>query len=113
MICDDNEDILEVSSVILTMKGYEVKTITHSNDLFTAIDKSKPGIILMDLGIPEIGGAAATKQLKSTESTKNIPVLLFSANPDIAKIAIECGADGFLSKPFEIENLEKAIEQAI
>jgi two-component system, OmpR family, alkaline phosphatase synthesis response regulator PhoP len=113
MICDDNEDILEVSKVILSMKGYEVQTVTNSDELFPAIEKQAPEVILMDLGIPEIGGAAATKQLKSNEKTKNIPVLIFSANPDIEKIAAQCGANGFLSKPFEIDMLEKAIENAI
>lgn len=109
LICDDNEDILEVSKAILSMKGYNVETLTNCKDLFTVIKKSDPEIILMDLGIPDIGGEAATRQLKENPETKNIPVLIFSASPEIEQISKKAGADGFLPKPFEIDFLEKTI----
>jgi len=110
MICDDDQDILEVTSLILQEKGYQVKTYTDCNHIFNKVEETKPDIILMDLWIPDLGGANVTMLLKNSEKTKNIPIVIFSANNDIEKVALDAGADGFLKKPFDINALEKVIE---
>jgi two-component system cell cycle response regulator DivK len=113
MICDDDHDILEVTAIILEQKGYRVVTYTDCNDIFDKIDEAKPDLILMDLWIPDMGGANVTMLLKSSDKTRNIPVVIFSANNDIAKVAEEVGADGFLKKPFDIKTLEQVIDSNI
>jgi len=113
LICDDDEDILEVTKLILTMKNYTVHTLSDSNNLIEKVEKINPAIILMDLNIPETGGEKATGDLKKNFATQHIPVLIFSANPEISNIAIRAGADGFLSKPFDINTLEATINKFI
>ena len=113
LICDDDIDILEVTKIILQMKGYRVETLNNSDDLFRKISVIRPDIILMDLWIPEIGGEKAIMKLKENEETKDIPVIIFSANNDISIIAQKVGAKGYLCKPFEIKDLEEIIEKNI
>ena len=111
LICDDDADILEVTKTILTLRGYHVETMMNTDDLVNKVEEIKPSVILMDLWIPDIGGGEATKQLKLNEATSKIPVIIFSANNDIEKVALNAGANGYLRKPFEIADLERIIAQ--
>jgi CheY-like chemotaxis protein len=113
LICDDDPDILEVTRTILLLKGYNVETMMTTEGLFPKVAEFKPDLILMDLWIPETGGEKATRDLKGNPSTEEIPVVLFSANNDIDKVAKSTGANGYLRKPFEIEQLEKVIASNI
>ena len=113
LICDDDADILEVTKTILQLRGYKVETLMNCDDLLAKVEVIKPSVILMDLWIPDIGGGEATKLLKSNPATKHIPVVIFSANNDIEKVARNAGANGYLRKPFEIADLEKIIEEHI
>lgn len=113
MICDDDFDILEVTALILLQKGYEVDTYSDCNNIFAKVEVSKPDVILMDLWIPDLGGENVTALLKASEKTRSIPVILFSANNDIEKVALSAGAEGFIRKPFEIRLLEEMISARI
>jgi two-component system cell cycle response regulator DivK len=109
LICDDDADILEVTKTILSLRGYTVETMMNTDDLIPKVESLKPSVILMDLWIPDIGGSEATRQLKANPNTNHIPVIIFSANNDIEKVAASVGANGFLRKPFEIADLERII----
>ena len=110
LICDDDVDILEVTKIILQQK-FNIETLTHCNDIFQNFDRFRPDLILMDLWIPDMGGEAVTRLLKSSDKTKDIPVVIFSANNDIEKVAINAGADGYLRKPFDISTLNTTINK--
>lgn len=115
LICDDDKDILEVTKIILQEKGFRVETLTNLTET-TFLDKVlniNPDLILMDLWIPEMGGIKATEILKSNSQSEDIPVILFSANNDIEKVARHSGAQGFISKPYDITFLENTIKKHI
>lgn len=113
LICDDDEDISEVTKIILTESGYDVKNVFNCDNILNDVEDFSPDVVLMDLRIPKKGGEYATKLLKSNENTKDIPVLIFSANHQAVKIAEDVGADGFVSKPFDIDILITIIEDHI
>ena len=115
LICDDDQDILEVTREILSLRGYRVETLNCLNpeDFIQHIAAIKPNVILMDLWIPEIGGEQATRELKANADTKDIPVIMFSANNDIEKVAQKSGAEDFLPKPYDIGTLENIIHRNI
>jgi two-component system cell cycle response regulator DivK len=108
-IFDDNADILELCTIILEDAGYEIKTSSTSNNIISQVTAYTPDIIFMDNWLPDIGGIDATRELKSHEKLKNIPVIYFSANNDVMLLADQAGADGYLSKPFDIHELEDII----
>lgn len=109
IVCEDDESILEVISIVLTDKGYEIKGLSSGEYLDHEIQKKKPDIVFVDLWMPGISGDELTRKLKAQESTKDIAVLIISANKDVASIAKNSGADGYLSKPFDISDLEQLV----
>lgn len=113
IIFDDDEDILSICSYILEEQGWEVHTFTDCNNITEKVSGILPDVILMDNWIPDAGGIIATQTLKKTETLKDIPVIYFSANSDIQILANHAGAQTFLAKPFDLEELERVINKVL
>ncbi|WP_256002888.1 response regulator [Pedobacter deserti] len=112
-VFDDNADILDLCTIILEDAGYEIKTSVTSNNIIDQVMACVPDIIFMDNWLPDVGGIEATKALKSHPELRNIPVIYFSANNDVKSLAEQAGADDYLSKPFDIQDLEDIISRYI
>jgi CheY-like chemotaxis protein len=110
-VFDDNTDILELCTIILQDAGYDIKTSSTSNNIIDQVMGYTPDIIFMDNWLPDVGGIDATRALKSHDLLKSIPVIYFSANNDVKSLAEQAGADGYLSKPFDIQELEDIISK--
>ncbi|TSD64964.1 response regulator [Inquilinus sp. KBS0705] len=113
IIFDDDEDILSICSYILEEQGWEVHTYTDCNDIVEKVSGIQPDVILMDNWIPDAGGIIATQTLKKDDDLKNIPVVYFSANSDIQLLADHAGAETYLAKPFDLEELERVINTVL
>ncbi|SIS69854.1 Response regulator receiver domain-containing protein [Chryseobacterium ureilyticum] len=113
LIFDDDTAILEVITIIFEENGYEVKISETSHDIIEKVADYQPDVILMDNWIPKIGGVEATKLLKSTEEFKHIPVIYVTANNDIVALASEAKADDYVSKPFNLDDLEIMVAKHI
>jgi CheY-like chemotaxis protein len=113
IIFDDDEDILSICSYILEEQGWEVHTFTDCNDIIEKVAGIFPDVILMDNWIPDVGGINATQTLKKDETLKQIPVVYFSANSDIQLLAGHAGAESYLAKPFDLEDLERVINSVL
>lgn len=111
LICDDDEGILEVASIVLDQAGYEVTALSTAENIVEEVKKAQPDVVLMDLWMPEVSGETATKQLKKDPSTKHVPVIVVSANKDTEVIAQRAGSDAFICKPFDITELEEAVRK--
>ena len=113
IIFDDDEDILSICNYILTEQGWTVYTFTDCNDITEKVAAIMPQVILMDNWIPDAGGIIATQTLKKSAELKDIPVVYFSANSDIQLLASHAGAETYLAKPFDLEELERVINTVI
>ena len=111
LICEDDEGIIDVTTIVLQEKGYKVIPLLDCQKVYEYVDALKPDIILLDLWMPDINGEEVTRTLKSNDHTKHIPIIIISANKDTEKIAKNAGADTFLCKPFDIEELEQTVER--
>ncbi|HEY0667556.1 MAG TPA: response regulator [Sphingobacteriaceae bacterium] len=111
LIFDDDTDILSICSYILEEQGWKVFTRTHCNNIIDALKEVQPDVILMDNWIPDTGGIVATQLIKEHDEFKSIPVIYFSANNDIKTLAQKAGADTFLAKPFDINELEDVVKR--
>lgn len=110
-VIDDDKAILEVIRIILEEQNYLVTLIDDPNNVLKKIQDLSPALILMDLWMSGYDGMDITKQLKKDDSTKHIPIIIISANNDAEKIAKESGANGFLPKPFDIDDLAAVVKQ--
>ncbi|HCN48812.1 MAG TPA: response regulator [Chryseobacterium sp.] len=113
LIFDDDTAILEVITIIFEENGYDVRISETSHDILEKVADYQPDVILMDNWIPKIGGVEATKLLKSTEEFKHIPVIYVTANNDIVALASEAQADDYVSKPFNLDDLELMVAKHI
>lgn len=113
LILDDDLDILQICTIVLRKKGYEVQTLNNSNQVVNHVKNYQPDVILMDNWIPGPGGIEATRLLKLAPETQDIPVIFFSANSNVTQLAREAQADYFLQKPFDITELEAIVQMAI
>jgi two-component system cell cycle response regulator DivK len=113
VIFDDDEDILSICSFILEEQGWKVYAYTECNQITEKISAAMPDVIIMDNWIPDDGGIIATQTLKKNAELKDIPVIYFSANSDIELLASHAGAETYLAKPFDLEELERVINSML
>ncbi len=113
LLFDDDINILEVCTIILEECGYTVAISETSHDIIEKVTAIRPDIILMDNWIPDIGGIKATQLLKQHPDFKHIPVIYVSANSDIHILAQQAGADTYLEKPFNLDDLEGIVSQVL
>lgn len=113
MIYDDDTDLLEVCTLILQSKNFDVITKDRCTSILDDLNEHQPDVILMDNWIPDQGGIKATRLIKASEQFNHIPVIFFSANNDVAEMAIEAGAEYSLQKPFDITELENIVANAV
>lgn len=113
-VVEDNPDILEVSRIILEQEGFTIKTCLNSYHLFDELENMLPDLILLDFRLRRgIAEDKLIRKLKGDKRYTNVPVLVYSADHKVEEKALKAGADGFLAKPFDIEDLLKAIKKRL
>ncbi len=113
LIIDDDIDALRIMKQILAKEGYEVEILSRWHESFEKIKSFQPNLILLDILLSGIDGRHICRQVKSNEHTKNIPIILVTATPDIAKSIGDSGADDYIEKPFTIDYLINKIKTLI
>ena len=112
LVADDNPAILDALKIMLEEEEYEVDT-TEDGAAAQHMKKPLPDLLLLDVWMSGIDGRDVCKQLKSSDETKHIPIIIISATRDIEYIAKEAGADNYISKPFQREHLLSVVGKYI
>jgi DNA-binding response OmpR family regulator len=102
---DDDLYILDALSELLSYSGYDIDTTPKGEDVFNKIDKHVPDLILLDVMLSGFDGREICKQLKANKKTRDIPVIMISATPNIADSVRSSGANDYIAKPFDISAL--------
>ena len=111
LVVDDNIDILQIVKIILENYGFEVAVTPKGEETLSKTDTFNPQLILMDVFLSSgIDGRELCKILKSNSQTKDIPVILFSAQIKMDDGFASWGADDFIAKPFEVKELISKIK---
>lgn len=105
LIIEDDINILSLMTMILKRKGYRVEGTLNGEETFERTYKFKPDLILMDVYLSDTNGREICRALKNTNETKRIPVILVSGSSQYEMSVKECGANGFINKPFDISYL--------
>jgi len=113
LVIDDTESILDAMSEILKLEGFTVCTAATEDEVHEIIEEKNilPDLILLDVLLSGQDGRVIAQYMKSDPKTKNIPIVMMSAHPDVSKTVAEAGADGFIPKPFEIGELLSTINK--
>ena len=105
IILDDDEDIGAMLKMMLEFKGYEVTLIDRVEKINEALTTGNYQLLILDMLIAGENGCDLCRQLKKDERFSTIPVLMFSALPDGKKLAMAAGADAFIAKPFQMNDM--------
>jgi DNA-binding response OmpR family regulator len=105
LVAEDDRAIIEVVKIILESEGYDVFTADQAETVHKTIASQKPDMILLDIWLYGEDGGQIAKKIKAQAHTKHLPIVLMSANNETEKITKEVGADDFLLKPFNIDDL--------
>jgi Response regulator containing CheY-like receiver, AAA-type ATPase, and DNA-binding domains len=113
LIVDDSTDLLEALEYFLTEKGYNVKCVATTEDLLPLIRSFLPDLVLLDIFLQGEDGREVCKKLRQNRETKYLCIMLFSASGKLVKDYEKCGADGYIEKPFGLNELLTKIESTI
>ncbi len=111
LVIEDDAVLASNISAILQEEGFEAVTAENGLAGLTLTIELNPDLILCDLTMPELDGYGVLQQLKSNPKTALIPVIIVSGNSERGQIrqGIEMGADDYITKPFEIDELLRAV----
>ncbi|MEI9806787.1 MAG: response regulator [Bacteroidota bacterium] len=113
LVIDDNEDILVMIETLLKFNGYKVTIRSNVENIESFIKELSPDAILMDMLLSGADGREVCKQLKSNTAFSHIPVIMISAHPLARAECLKAGANYFLEKPFEMQDLFEVIHDAV
>ncbi len=105
LLVEDDSAIVESTQCVLEFAGFQVKTAPDGYAMKKHINGTVPDLILIDYWLPKKNGGEIIKELREDSKTKHVPVLVISASHNIKEIIQEAGADGFLEKPFNMDDL--------
>jgi len=116
LVIEDDKDIRDTMTYALQGEGYEV-IASESARILKNIDEIKPDLLLLDNWLTDwksdANGQQLSKELKSNPKTSHIPILIVSAVSNIREIAEAGLADGYLKKPFELDDLNAIVKKFI
>ncbi|RQO69422.1 response regulator [Pedobacter sp. KBW06] len=105
MVCDDDRGILDLIELIMEDAGFSVISEINSLNAISRIEKEKPDLLILDIWMPVLSGDQVLKSIKDSSSIVNLPVIMYSASTEGEVIAKAAGADDYIAKPFDLDEL--------
>ena len=112
IFADDDELIREVVRSVLSREGHVVGVVTDGNAAVRATVLKVPDLVIMDVMMPGLGGVEAVRQIRASASAHSVPILMLSGRRNEAdvEIALRAGADDYLKKPFDPDQLLSRVD---
>jgi CheY-like chemotaxis protein len=111
LVVDDDPSILTTVSHVLEFEGYSVDTAVNGAEAIDSIERSRPGLVLLDMRMPVMDGWGFARELR--ERGVAVPILVMTAARDARQWAEEIGAQGYIAKPFELDDLLGAVDRLL
>jgi two-component system KDP operon response regulator KdpE len=107
LLVDDERALLRVLSIKLRIAGYDVVATPNGEEALALINSACPDMMLLDVIMPGMDGFEVLQKLRAVSE---LPVIVFSARTENAQKALNLGANYFLAKPFDVDEMVKRIE---
>ena len=107
LVVDDEPDQLEVVKTILSDAGFSVAITTNGFDALKLVDKSLPGLIIVDANMPKMNGSALCESLRRAPATAGIPIIMLTGlTGNLSRMnGLLHGASAYMTKPYKIDEL--------
>jgi DNA-binding response OmpR family regulator len=115
LLVDDDPLVADIVRMTLEPEGYTVGVLEDGRRALEVIEGKSPAVVLLDCAMPFVPGMEVLRQIRSSDTAFSTPVLMLTArsNPADRDIAMRSGASGYISKPFQPENLLMRIAKVI
>ncbi|HNX60547.1 MAG TPA: response regulator, partial [Spirochaetota bacterium] len=118
LLAEDNEINVKLTRMVLSRAGHTVESAFDGREAISKLAGGKYDLVLMDVEMPEIDGFEATRRIRAGEAgegAKDVPVIAITAHdiPEIRELCRLSGMNGYLTKPFTVDNLEENISRIL
>lgn len=115
LVVEDDADIATMLQIYFNSQGYETHVVGRGQDALEFCRRTPPNLIILDIRLPDIDGYEVCRSLRSTLRTSHIPILFLTQKDERSdKIAgLQLGADDYITKPFDIEELRLRVQNAL
>jgi DNA-binding response OmpR family regulator len=115
LVVEDDFDISNMLRIFFSGQGYSVEVAARGSDALELCRKKLPDLIVLDIMLPDMDGYTVCKELRTTTRTSHIPIIFLTQKDERSdKIqGLELGADDYITKPFDIEELKLRVKNAI
>ena len=111
LVVEDDPQVARLIALVLGRNGYESQVVADGQTAMSRAREQLPELIFADLSIEGMGGQALCSALKGQPETSGIPFIVVSGDRDVAEIARSCGADDYMGKPFEFDDLVRLVKK--
>jgi PleD family two-component response regulator len=115
LIVEDDFDISNMLRIYFSGQGYEVQVAPRGGDALSMTRKQLPDLIMLDIMLPDMNGYDVCRELRTTTRTKHVPIIFLTQKDERSDkiVGLELGADDYVTKPFDIEELKLRVQNAI
>ncbi len=115
LVVEDDFDISNMLRIYFSGQGYDVQVAPRGGDALALTRKQLPQLIVLDIMLPDMNGYDVCRELRQTTRTSHIPIIFLTQKDERSdKIAgLELGADDYITKPFDIEELKLRVKNQI
>jgi len=113
LVIDDDADIGIMIKMMLEYKGYSVSVAVRADQAEEMIGDESFDLLIMDMLLSGTNGIDLCRDLKKNGKTAHLPVIMISAHPNAKEICMQAGADEFISKPFDMQEILSKIQQLV
>ncbi|MFN2453092.1 MAG: response regulator [Pyrinomonadaceae bacterium] len=113
LVVEDHDDTVFLLKYLLEMRGYRVMVAGDGEMAVCLAEERCPDLILMDTSLPRLDGLAATRRIRALAALHDVPIVFLSGHTEASfrARALETGGNDYLTKPFEISQLERLLER--
>ncbi len=111
-VVDDDVDVAKTIEINLTQNGYQVQVAHNGHEALHCVKRQPPDLVLLDMAMPEMDGVETCRRLRGDPATAGIPILFLTVSKDIKSKTdgFNAGADDYLVKPFDLQELNLRVK---
>lgn len=115
LIVEDEESLLKLETILLTVKGYEVVGALNAKEAFEKLSQKSFDLILLDIMLPDMDGFEICRRIKLDPKTSHVKVVMLTAkkSPEDQAKGAACGANAYLTKPFKSAMIMEVIDKLL
>lgn len=113
LIVDDEQMILELTSMVLASRGFEVRTVDNATDGYEIIERERPALVLLDYMMPRVNGLDALKEIRARFPDTYVIMFTGKGSEEVAVELMKAGASDYILKPFSNAKLVERIENVL